>query len=287
MDLELYRTFLAIVDSGSFTAAARHVNLTQSAVSQQVRRLEDMLGQPLFERLTGAVVPTEYGKSILRPARSMLETQSEILQIFRPTTFQGVVVVGVADAYVNRILKDVTDEFMKLLPEAAMSVIIDDSLGLSRRIAEGSVDLAFVTEGNCPTRGPIAFNDRLVVVGPVAGEVHKADPLPLAVWDERNEDEIPLIRFLESSGRRHRVAYVCRSVHAQHVAVTTGRCAAVLVEGSMIPGERAYLEEDGFPVLKHLTIRLERTFAKRTKVIEQLQQHYLDFFASARLPLVQ
>lgn len=279
MDKELYRTFLAISDTGSFTAAARQVGRTQSAVSQQVKRLEDALGQPLFERSATTVGLTEYGKLLLRPARAVIETHDEAIAGFRRTTFEGVVVIGVADAYVNRILADVAREFRTILPDATISVVIDDSLGLSRRIADGTVDLAFVTEGNCPTRGPVAFRDRLVVVGPAAVDLSQEDPLPVAVWDERNQDEVPLVAALERMGRKYRPVYVCRSVHAQHVAVTSGLAVAVLVEGSMVPGERAYLEPEGFGVLRHLSIRIERTLAKRSPVLARLERHYLDFFA--------
>jgi DNA-binding transcriptional LysR family regulator len=279
MDIELYRTFLAIADTGCFTTAAHQVGRTQSAVSQQIRRLEDSLGQTLFERTPGSVALTEYGKSLLRPARQILSVHDEALAMFRRTGFEGIVVVGVADAYVNRILRDVAREFARLYPQATINVVIDDSLGLSRRIADGTIDIAFVTEGNCPTRGPVAFHDRLVVVGPTEPDLSQLDPLPVAVWDERNQDELPLMAELRRRGRRYRPLYVCRSVHAQHMAVTAGLCVAVLVEGSMVSGEKAYLEAEGFPVLKDLSIRLERSYAKRSPAIDRLIEHYLAFFS--------
>jgi hypothetical protein len=118
-----------------------------------------------------------------------------------------------------------------------------------------------------------------VVVGPSAVNLSKLDPLPVAVWDERNQDELPLVAALDAMNRRYRPVCVCRSVHAQHQAVTANLCVAVLVEGSMVEGERAYLQEDGFPVMKHLNIRLERSYAKRSHVIDRLEKHYLEFFA--------
>jgi DNA-binding transcriptional LysR family regulator len=280
MDIELYKTFLAISDTGSFTAAARQVGRTQSAVSQQVKRLEETLGHPLFERHSGAVELTEYGKSLSGLAREIVDTHSEVLATFKRASFEGLVVVGVADAYVNRILKDVVREFTKLFPEATLSIVIDDSAGLARRVGEGSVDLAFVTEGNAPTSGPVAFRDRLVVVGPAEGDLHKVDPLPLAMWDERHRDETLLMETLDAMNRRYRTAYVCRDVHAQHAAILAGVCVAVLAEGSIVDGERAYLEAEGFPVLREVTIRLERSPGKKSQVIDRLERHYLEFFAS-------
>ncbi|PZQ96642.1 MAG: hypothetical protein DI533_13660 [Cereibacter sphaeroides] len=280
MDIELYRTFLAIADSKSFTAAARQVGRTQSAVSQQMKRFEEALGQPLFDRLAHPVSLTEYGKSLLRPARTIVAAHTEAIGTLKRTNFEGIIVVGVADAYVNRILQDVARVFTTLHPEGTLSIVIDDSLGLSRRIAEGSVDLAFVTEGNCPTRGPVAFRDRLVVVGPTAINLSQVDPLPIAVWDERNQDETPLAEVLAAMNRAYRPVYACRSVHGQHQLVTAGLCVAVLVEGSMVDGERAYTGEGEFPVLKHLNIRLERSYAKRTRPVELLEKEYLEFFST-------
>jgi DNA-binding transcriptional LysR family regulator len=281
MDIELYRTFLAITDLRSFTAAAQHVGRTQSAVSQQMKRLEETLGHPLFERRSGAVDLTEYGKSLIGYARNIVDTQGEVIRSFKRAHFGGLVVIGIADAYVNRIARTVAIETQRLYPEAATRVVIDDSAGLARRIADGSVDLAFVTDGNCPTRGPVAFRDRLVLVGPEAGELYKADPLPLAVYDERNQDEVPLIAFLAARNRSHRVAYICRNVHGQHAAIVAGLCVALLVEGSMVPGERPYLEPEGFPVFRDLSIRLERA-RKKSEVIDRLERHLLDVFAAGR-----
>ncbi len=279
MDIELYRTFLAVADSRSFTLAAQIVGRTQPAVSQQIKRLEDTIGSPLFERSSTLISLTEQGKSLLRPARSIVALHTETMESFRRTSFAGNIVVGVADAYVNRILKDVTREFMALFPEAALSVVIDDSLALSRRIADGTVDLAFVTEGNCPTRGPVAFQDRLVVVGPAHINLSKVDPLPVAIWDERNEDETPLSRLLSQMDRRYKAVFACRSVHAQHQAIASGLCVGVLVEGSMVAGERAYIAPDEFPVLKDLNIRLERSHAKRSPAVARLVDHYLAYFS--------
>ena len=103
----------------------------------------------------------------------------------------------------------------------------------------------------------------------------------LAVYDERNQDEVPLIAYLAAHNRSHRVAYICRNVHGQHAAIVAGLCVALLVEGSMVPGERAYLEPEGFPVFRELTIRLERA-RKKSEIIDRLEKHFLDVFAPGR-----
>jgi DNA-binding transcriptional LysR family regulator len=284
MDIELYKTFLAIYDTGSFTAAARQVSRTQSAVSQQVKRLEDTLGQPLFERASGSVELTEYGKSLLGFARRIADTHSEALASFKRGTFQGHIVVGIPDGYLKRVLQDVVVQFAALYPEATLNVVIDDSPTLARKIADGSLDLTFVTEGDWPANGPVVFRDRLVIVGPAKDGLHKADPLPLAVWDERAFDHQLMIETLNAMGRRHRVACICRSVHGKHAAITAGLCASVMVESSIIEGERAYLPQDGFPILREVNVRLVRSHLKKSRAVARLEQHFLEHFSDDSRP---
>ncbi|MGH6645016.1 MAG: LysR family transcriptional regulator, partial [Bradyrhizobium sp.] len=102
MDINLYKAFLAVTDTGSFTRAAQEVGRTQSAVSLQIRRLEDALGRPLFDRAAGSVELTEYGKSLLGFARNIVDTHSEALAAFSRGSFQGLVVLGIPDGYVKR-----------------------------------------------------------------------------------------------------------------------------------------------------------------------------------------
>ena len=83
MDIDLYRTFLAIGDTGSFTAASQRVGRTQSAVSQQMKRLEETLGRTLFERNAGSVELTDHGRSLIEPARNIVETHSKAMAAFR------------------------------------------------------------------------------------------------------------------------------------------------------------------------------------------------------------
>jgi molybdate transport repressor ModE-like protein len=279
MDIELYRTFLAIGDTGSFTAAARQMALTQSAVSQQVKRLEQALGQPLFERAGGPVELTEYGKSLLPFARNIVDSQSEAFAAFKRGSYQGLIVIGIPDGYMKRVARAVFEQSMALYPEATVNIIIDDSPTLARRIADGTLDLTFLTEGVFSSlRGPPVFRDRLVVAGPAEGDLHRADPLPLAVWDERAFDHKLMLDALDRLERRYRIACICRSVHGKHAAITAGLCASVMVESSLVEGERAYGEPDGFPVLADVTVRLERSPVKKSPAIDRLHQHLVAHF---------
>lgn len=175
MEIDLLRTFLTIYDLGSFTGAARKVGRTQSAVSQQMRRLEESLGRPLFVRTATSISLTEHGVMLLERARTIVESVDEARALFDRGSVEGVVVLGMPDEYAPRLLQLVCREFAALYPAATLDLVFDESRGLVTRLAEGSVDIAFITEGEGPVAdGPVLFRDRIVWVGRRKGRCIKA-----------------------------------------------------------------------------------------------------------------
>jgi len=277
MDIDLYRSFLAIYDTGSFTKAAREMGRTQSAISQQIKRLESMVGRPLYRRASGTIELTEYGKSLLGFARDIVASHSQALSMFSRSSFQGMIVLGIPDGYVKRIMMGVLSEFTALYPEATINLVIEDTLGLARKVANGSVDLAFLTEGHLPLSGEVAFNDRIVIAGPAAGDLQNAEVLPIAAWDERAFDHRMMIQALEQMNRRYRIACICRSVYGKHMAITSGLCASAMIESSLIEGERAYLPEDGYPILQDVSVYLVQSNQKKSPFIDRFAQQLLSY----------
>jgi len=172
-------------------------------------------------------------------------------------------------------MKGVLTEFTELYPEATINIVIEDTLGLARRISDGSVDLAFLTEGYLPFSGEVAFEDRIVIAGPADGDLHKAEILPIAAWDERAFDHRLMVQVLDEMKRRYRIACICRSVQGKHLAITSGLCASAMVESSLIEGERAYLPEDGYPILQDVAVHLVQSNLKKSAIIDQFRQHLL------------
>ena len=153
MDIDLLRTFVAICDTKSFTAAARQVGRTQSAVSLQMKRLEGSLGRPLFQRGVPGAVLTEHGAMLVPNARRILAAVGETLASFDRATMEGIFVIGMPDDYAPRVLVPTLQALGALFPLASVDIVIDESRALVKRLAEGSVDLAFVTEEEGPMSG--------------------------------------------------------------------------------------------------------------------------------------
>ena len=221
MDIDLYKSFLAIYDTGSFTRAAREVGRTQSAISQQIRRLEETLGRPLFTRAAGSVELTEYGKSLLGFARDIVETHAEALATLQPGSFQGLVVLGIPDG-------------LREAGHAGCPARIHRSLSRSdhqhrhRRLAgAGAPHRRRLGRSDLPDRRQLAdarrqSSSRTAWSSPVPRRATctRPIPLPLAVWDERAFDHRLMIEALEATNRRYRIACICRSVYGKHAAIT-------------------------------------------------------------------
>lgn len=282
MDIDLLRTFVAICDAGSFTAAARRVGRTQSAVSLQVRRLEESLGRPLFQRGAPGAVLTEHGALLLPNARRILAAVGEALAAFDRGTVEGVFVVGMPDDYAPRLLAPTLRTFGALYPAASIDLVIDESRVLVKRLAEGSVDLAFVTEGEGPIAGgPVAFEDDMVWVAPRNGDLHEREPLPIAIWDDRDSYSVRMRARLDELGRDYRTAVIARSMTGLRGAVASGLAVSALMR-SGITGEMRELDStDGFAPLARLAIRLEKAHLKKSPVVDALEQALLEAVRNA------
>jgi DNA-binding transcriptional LysR family regulator len=273
MDIDLLRTFVAICDSKSFTGAARQIGRTQSAVSLQMRRLEESLGRPLFLRGSPGATLTEHGALLLPNARRILAAVNETLASFDRATVEGVVVVGMPDDYAPRILAPVLSAFAALYPAAQIDVVIDESRTLVKRLAEGSVDLAFVTEGEGPmSGGPIAFRDEMVWAAPASGDVHLRDPLPIAVWDGEDAYSRRMRDALMAMGRSFRIVVVSRSMTGLRGAVAAGLAVSAVMRSSVTDEMRELTAAEGFPPLAELSVRLEKAHLKKSTIVDELQR---------------
>lgn len=278
MDIDLLRTFVAICDHRTFTAAAKQVGRTQSAVSLQMRRLEESLGRPLFVRDAARQGLTEHGVLLLAHARRILACVDDARLAFDRRSVEGVVVLGMPEDYAPRILARVLRSFAELYPDAVVNLAIGESRQLVRRLAEGSVDLAFISEGEGPVRGLVAFRDRMIWAAPASGEIQSRDPLPIAVWDETDAYSRRMLVALSESGRAHRIAVISRSMTGLRGAVTAGIAVTVMMESSLGPGMRELTPVDGFPPLGVIPVHLERAHLRRSSVIDRLEAHILACF---------
>ena len=145
LDLDVMRTFVAIAETGSFTTAATAVFRTPSAVSMQIKKLEDILGRAVFSRDARSVTLTTDGEMLLGYARRLLAINREAVSKFIIPDIVGVVRLGSPDDYGERVLPHVLKRFATTHPSIAVDVTIDQSTNLRRRMDDRALDITLVT----------------------------------------------------------------------------------------------------------------------------------------------
>ena len=131
LDLDQLQTFITIADTGSFTRAADEVHRTQSAVSMQMRRLEERIGKPLFEKDGRTNRLTEEGERLLSYARRMMHLNRETLAAFDDRALEGTIRIGTPDDYADRFLPEIMARFARSNPRVELTVICEPTPGWS------------------------------------------------------------------------------------------------------------------------------------------------------------
>jgi len=163
MDLDRLRLFLAIVRTGSMSAAARHVHLTQPAVSRSVQLLEEAVGAPLFVRAGRSVVLTAAGRALVPRAEALLESEQRMrLEVQRCAERDYFDLrLGVVDSVAAGLLPEVARPLLDAFPGLALKISTARSAALLQRIGDGELDLAVVVASGAPTLPPGAHAERL------------------------------------------------------------------------------------------------------------------------------
>src|SRR5579862_5633339 len=125
IDVDQLRTFIAIVETGSFTRAAEVVHKTQSAVSMQMKRLEERVGRPIFERDGRSSKLTDHGERLLDYARRIVRLNLEALATFAEAELAGRVRLGVPDDYADRYLPEILARFSASNPRVEVTVVCE------------------------------------------------------------------------------------------------------------------------------------------------------------------
>src|SRR5471032_3239619 len=142
LDLELLRSFVSVVDAGGFTRAGERVHRTQSTVSQQIRRLEEDVGQPLLNLTARDVTPTEAGERLLSYARRLLSLAEEARDVMAQPGHEGAVRLGIPEDFAAYRLAKLLATFSRSHSGLRLDVQADQSVNLRRELERGELDLA-------------------------------------------------------------------------------------------------------------------------------------------------
>ncbi|MBS0562617.1 MAG: LysR family transcriptional regulator, partial [Proteobacteria bacterium] len=267
LETDLLRAFVLIAEGRSFTQAGALIGRTQSAVSMQIKRLEDALGQPVLSRGKGGGVElTPHGQYLLGRARQILALNDEIVATFRTPAVSGTVRLGTPDDYAFGYLPPVLKRFAESHPAVQVDVTCASSDELMERLKQGQLDLTLLSAGNEPRGWPAVrlWQGPLVWVTSVRQSPHRLDPLPLALAYQdpqaaRREDccwSRAAVAALDRAGRRYRVAYTSGTLVGTHAPVMAGLAVTISALSWLPDGLRVLGQEDGMPHLPDFGILL-------------------------------
>lgn len=258
LDNDVLRTFVAIAETGNFSTAAEAVLRTPSAVSMQIKKLEEQLKTVLFLRDARSVTLTQQGEILLSYARRMLALSNEAMSRFVMPDMAGVVRLGAPDDIAERLLPKLLKDFGESFPGIMVDVTVDQSLLLRKRMDEQRLDLTLI---NCatrpfPTGGEVIHTERLVWVGAKCGTAYLRDPLPVSVWEDGCVWRQDALSQLDKHKRAYRIAYASAHTMAQRAAVVSDLAIAPLPR-SYVTGDMQILgAKEGLPELITFDIRL-------------------------------
>ncbi len=180
LDLTALRAFVTVAETGGVTRAAGQLNLTQSAVSMQLKRLEEALGQSLLERSGRSVAPTPAGEQLLSYGRRILALNDEIWGRMRDDAFEGEIRLGVPHDVVYPHMPTVLRRFAAEYPRVRVELTSSYTRQLKGEFHRGELDLILTTEQGCEAKGQTLQRQALLWVGAPGGTAWRGRPLKLA-----------------------------------------------------------------------------------------------------------
>lgn len=281
LDISLLRAFTAVVETGGVTSAARLLNRTQAAVSQQIKRLEEQLGAELFERGHKRISLAPTGERLLAYATRMVALNDETWGAMTKPYYRGEVRLGIPCDIVPTYAPAILRRFGAAWPEVRVSLSTGDSVELLAELEHGEIDLTLTTELKPISRhGEMLRRDRLVWVMAPGSDAYRRDPLPLAIGAPTCRFRPVVLDSLRRSGRDWRFVLEVTSQEAATATVLAGLAVNAALCSSVVAGLEIIGQEHGLPDLPEFGINLYLPPTGGSELANELARHIRADFAA-------
>ena len=274
LDLAVMRTLLAAVETGSFAGAARKVGRSESAVSLQLKRLEEQIGEPVFLRAGKQMTLTGAGARLVEYARRLLDLNDEALSAASESSTGGTVTLGVPHDVTETWLPAVIEGFRRSHPSATLKVVEGRSAILLSRLADDQIDLAIVFSAKRPENAVWSADLPMAWIGRDDYGVRKNQPLRLAAFDPPCFFRAAAIASLESADMNWSIGYASNTLPDLWSAVKLGLGIAVRTPAAVPTGLTILDRKHGLPDLPPFHVSLcgsatetRRPIADRLRII--------------------
>jgi DNA-binding transcriptional LysR family regulator len=292
LDVVLLRTFVAVVEANGFTRAAGFVNLTQSAVSLHIKRLEEQIGRRLFDRAAPKIVLTSDGEILLSYAQRILALEEEVKARLGHPQPQGRVRFGAPEYFDPGTLASLLAQFNSRYPAINLEIQMGTGPDIAALYGRGLLDVAIINReideadgaarnGNGPSEDTtVLYREGRVWAALRGMKLERDRPVPLALfptpcaWRQLAQER------LQSVGRRWTVALQSTGLSGIVTAVEAGLAISIFAQSGLSPRLRALGPAQGLPALPDFEYVLRRN-AKRSLAADRLRDVIIDYFRLA------
>lgn len=256
LEIDLLRSFMAVATHLNFTKAGQSVSRTQSAVSLQIKRLEEIVGHPLFERTRQSVSITTAGEALKVYAKRILMANDAALSQIRDPEAEGRVRIGAPDDYATLVLPGILSKIGKEHPRLQIEVVCENTPDLLRALQRGDLDIAITVHAPGSVAGQIICYEPLHWVAAPGYTDDPDEDVSLALWPQDCASRVIAMDALKQTDRKWRVAYSTRSTKLIERALLDGSLLGVM-EASCIPSSLRIVDgQVGLPPLPEVAIAL-------------------------------
>lgn len=256
LDMDALRTLLAADRLGSLNRAADRIGRSQSAVSQQMRKLETQVGQPLFRRQGRGLVPTAAGELLLSYARRMLELNDEAVQAIRGSALEGAVRFGLPGDFAESWLPTALGQFKRTHPAVRVEIVVERNGQLLERLDHGELDLVLAMGHAQRVDAEPLVTLPMAWIGPSGRDIRPRPgmPLDLALYKPPCMFRSAGTDALDRAGIPWRVAYTTGSLQSLWAGVAGGLGITLRTMAGVPPTLRRLGERDGLPPLPSVEV---------------------------------
>ena len=281
LDLTILRAFLGVVETGSVTGAARLLNRTQAAVSLQIKRLEETLGQELFERGHKRLSLAPAGEQLIGLAQRLVAMNDEVIDTMTTPSFEGEVRLGLPVDLIVTYAAPILRRFNTKWPGVRVTLAAANSHDLTEALEHSQLDLALTTDLEPGGRHVETLaSDDLVWVGAPNGQAHRRLPLPVAIGGRSCRFRPVLLDALRRAGIEWRVVLEVANQDAVNATVAAGISVSVLLRETVPMALEALPEDIGLPKLPSFALNLRLPPGRTSELAEEMARHIRAEFAT-------
>ena len=282
IDIQQLRTFRAVAATASMTQASALLNLTQGAVSQQIKKLEENINCRLFERRKEGMKLTSEGERLYARSQDLIALNDQIWNEMVKPEFEGEIRLGIPLDLVSGPLPITLRQFAEQFPNVNITITAAPTLELQRLYREGKLDVTLMEELEGTLTGEPLYKDQLVWICAKGSKILEENPIPLSIASTDCVFRIPTISALDNAKRKWKRIYESNNIEAVQAMIRMDMAIGVFLENLVPPALDWFKSAANFPPLPEFHITLAVAEGRQHRLSEHLAEYIRRGFSRSR-----